>query len=41
MGCVFREYDHDCADDCPFCCGAPGKFAAALLAAAECAEREQ
>lgn len=24
MGCVFREYDHDCADDCPFCCGAPG-----------------
>ncbi|WP_236746153.1 hypothetical protein [Mycobacteroides abscessus] len=20
MGCVFREYDHDCADDCPDCC---------------------
>jgi hypothetical protein len=20
MGCVFREYDHDCKDDCPFCC---------------------
>lgn len=21
MGCVFREYDHDCRDDCPECCG--------------------
>lgn len=20
MGCVFRTYDHDCADDCPECC---------------------
>lgn len=20
MGCVFREYDHQCADDCPDCC---------------------
>ena len=20
MGCVFREYDHDCKDDCPECC---------------------
>lgn len=20
MGCVFREYDHDCAHDCPYCC---------------------
>ena len=20
MGCVFREYDHLCADDCPECC---------------------
>lgn len=20
MGCIFREYDHDCADDCPVCC---------------------
>lgn len=20
MGCVFREYDHDCKDDCPMCC---------------------
>jgi hypothetical protein len=20
MGCIFREYNHDCADDCPFCC---------------------
>lgn len=20
MGCVCREYDHDCADDCPVCC---------------------
>lgn len=20
MGCIFREYDHDCKDDCPFCC---------------------
>ena len=20
VGCVFREYDHDCVDDCPFCC---------------------
>jgi len=19
MGCIFREYDHDCADDCPVC----------------------
>lgn len=28
MGCIFREYDHDCADDCPLCCdpesSAPG-----------------
>ncbi|WP_157897454.1 hypothetical protein [Mycobacteroides chelonae] len=23
MGCVFREYDHDCADDCPDCCTPP------------------
>ena len=23
MGCVFREYDHDCADDCPDCCTKP------------------
>ena len=20
MGCVLREYNHDCADDCPECC---------------------
>lgn len=20
MGCVLREYDHICADDCPVCC---------------------
>lgn len=20
MGCIFREYDHECADDCPDCC---------------------
>ena len=20
MGCVFREYGHDCQDDCPNCC---------------------
>lgn len=20
MGCVFREYDHDCKYDCPLCC---------------------
>ena len=20
MGCVFREYDHDCTRDCPTCC---------------------
>lgn len=20
MGCVMREYDHECADDCPFYC---------------------
>lgn len=20
MGCVLREYDHQCQDDCPFCC---------------------
>lgn len=20
MGCAFREYDHDCTDDCPMCC---------------------
>lgn len=20
MGCVMREYDHDCIDDCPSCC---------------------
>ncbi len=20
MGCVFREYYHDCKDDCPDCC---------------------
>jgi hypothetical protein len=20
MGCIFREYDHDCADNCPICC---------------------
>lgn len=20
MGCVFREYDHDCKNDCPMCC---------------------
>jgi hypothetical protein len=20
MGCIFREYYHDCADDCGFCC---------------------
>lgn len=19
MGCIFREYDHDCEWDCPFC----------------------
>lgn len=24
MGCVFREYDHTCRDDCPFCCS-PGQ----------------
>lgn len=22
MGCVFREYDHDCKHDCPDCCAA-------------------
>lgn len=20
MGCVWREWDHECADDCPDCC---------------------
>lgn len=20
MGCVFRDWDHTCADDCPDCC---------------------
>lgn len=20
MGCVFREHDHTCKDDCPECC---------------------
>lgn len=20
MGCVFREHDHDCRNDCPSCC---------------------
>jgi hypothetical protein len=20
MGCVFREYDHECVSDCPDCC---------------------
>jgi hypothetical protein len=20
MGCVVREWDHECASDCPFCC---------------------
>lgn len=20
MGCVMREYEHDCIDDCPSCC---------------------
>lgn len=20
MGCVFREYDHECGDTCPSCC---------------------
>lgn len=23
MGCVFREYDHDCSNDCPDCCRKP------------------
>lgn len=23
MGCVFREYYHECVDDCPFCCNIP------------------
>lgn len=23
MGCVLREWDHDCANDCPFCCEDP------------------
>ncbi len=23
MGCVFRERDHTCADDCPVCCSSP------------------
>lgn len=23
MGCVFREYDHECTDDCPMCCESP------------------
>lgn len=22
MGCVFREWGHDCEDDCPECCRA-------------------
>lgn len=20
MGCIFRDWDHDCNDDCPHCC---------------------
>lgn len=20
MGCVMRDWEHHCADDCPFCC---------------------
>lgn len=20
MGCIFREYNHNCEDDCPSCC---------------------
>ena len=24
MGCIFREYDHECQDDCPMCCTTPG-----------------
>lgn len=23
MGCVLREWDHDCRNDCPSCCAAP------------------
>lgn len=23
MGCVMRDYDHECRDDCPSCCMEP------------------
>lgn len=26
MDCVFRVYDHECADDCPSCCQCPECF---------------
>lgn len=33
MGCVCREYDHDCADDCPVCCPEYGGDLEAFLIA--------
>lgn len=33
MGCVYREYGHDCADDCPICCPEYGADLEAFIVA--------
>ncbi len=30
MGCVLREWDHKCAEDCPSCCTWEGRIAVAV-----------